>query len=89
MSWIDDASLGELRSAGYFEPEIDEEIAEQTERFHVLKNGTKICNNCGSKNIKTSKANNEYCADLCWVKNDEDEACGMTFQDWRTENDHE
>ena len=71
MSWIDDASIGELRSAGYFEPEIDDEITDQTEIFHILKNGERICNNCGSKNIKLSKAGNEYCADLCWVEKDQ------------------
>lgn len=38
------------------------------ERFLVTDNGTKVCKNCGSKNIKTSKAGNEYCAELCWVK---------------------
>lgn len=26
------------------------------------------CLNCGSLNIKTSKKENLYCADLCWVK---------------------
>lgn len=59
------------------------------DRLHVLKNGVEICNNCGSKNIKVSKKGNKYCADLCWVDDGEDEAMGMTFQDWRIENDHE
>lgn len=68
MSWIDDATIGELKSAGYFEPEIDNEIDKQTKRFFVTKNGTKVCANCGGQNIKVSKNDNEYCADLCWVK---------------------
>ena len=72
MSWVDDASINELRMAGYFEPEIDEEIQAQTEKFIVLGNGTEICKNCGSKNIRVSKRGNKYCVDLCWVDKDED-----------------
>lgn len=67
MSWEDEAGIGELKRAGYFEPEIDEEIS--VSLFYTANNGTKMCANCGSKNIKTSKAGNEYCADLCWVDN--------------------
>lgn len=86
MSWADEASIKELATTGYW-AEIDEEMEDS--RFHTLKNGTEICDTCGSKNIKVSKAGNKYCGDLCWVDNTaEDEACGMGFQDWRNDNDH-
>ena len=39
----------------------------EDDRFTVLKNGTEICANCGSKNIKISKKGNKYCGNLCWV----------------------
>jgi hypothetical protein len=59
MSWAEDMGYD-----SYDPPEGMEEV----KRLFVTKNGTKICNNCGSKNIKVSKAGNEYCADLCWVE---------------------
>ena len=66
MSWIDDASIKELKSAGYFEPEIDEEIDSQFEKTIVIGNGLEICKNCGSGNIKISQKGNKYCAEICW-----------------------
>lgn len=67
MSWEEEAGIGELKRAGYFmEPEIAEDMSKQL--FYTAENGTRICAKCGSNNIKISKADNEYCADLCWVK---------------------
>jgi hypothetical protein len=66
MSWSDDASVNELRVSGFW-AEYEDEIDEQFENTIVLGNGTEICKNCGSKNIKTSCKGNKYCADLCWV----------------------
>ena len=63
MSWAEENGIDVGVPDWYAEQEDD--------RFYVLKNGVKICNNCGSKNIKISKADNEYCADLCWVKDGE------------------
>lgn len=64
MSWAEENGIDVGVPDWYMEQEDD--------RLHVLKNGTTICNNCGSKNIKTSEKDNEYCADLCWVKEDEE-----------------
>lgn len=69
MSWEDEAGIGELKRAGYFEPEIAEYMP--TPLFYTTENSTRICAKCGSKNIKISRSGNEYCADLCWVKNEE------------------
>ena len=60
MSWLEDNDFD-----GY-------EPIERTGFVQVLV-GDKVksieyCLNCGSINIKTSKAGNNYCADLCWVK---------------------
>jgi len=33
--------------------------------------GKPTCANCDSTNIKTSKAGNLYCADLCWLEDDQ------------------
>lgn len=37
-------------------------------RIYEAPNGKPTCANCESENIKTSKAGNLYCADLCWAK---------------------
>ena len=70
MSWADEASFRELATSGYW-GEIDDEIEEQFEVTIVLGNGTEICKNCGSKNIKVSSKGNKYCADLCWVEGEQ------------------
>ena len=59
MSWADDEGY-------YWDEDMEEEL---DGRFTTLVNGEKICANCGSKNIKVSSKDNEYCADLCWVEN--------------------
>ena len=41
--------------------------------FIVLGNGTKVCANCGSKNIRVSAKGNEYCSEICWEKDVSDE----------------
>lgn len=64
MSWADDNGID-----GYWGDEILDDAPKRI--FYVLGNGTKICSNCGSKNIKTSTKGNEYCADLCWLKEKE------------------
>ena len=46
----------------------EDEYSTKKPLFIVLGNGTKVCANCGSKNIKVSAKGNEYCSEICWDK---------------------
>ncbi len=60
MSWAEDE--------GYDAYDPPESMDDVERLFITTNNGTRICANCGSKNIKVSKKGNEYCADLCWIE---------------------
>ena len=46
--------------------------------FPKDKDGKRHCKNCGSANLKTSKQDNLYCGDLCWVEDPNTREKGKT-----------
>lgn len=54
------------------EDEFQDEFQKQTNGRIWSDNGEPTCANCDGINIKTSKAGNLYCADLCWVEEEKE-----------------
>lgn len=63
--------IADYYSWGGGAPEPDDLEVETDGRIYEGVELKPTCANCGSTNIKTSSAGNKYCADLCWVEEEQ------------------